>query len=101
MTTNLTLFLGLSGYSTPVSKEGSPRNSAFLDTFQPTMLSQVTVGNLFEGKAISEIFRLVEEERKTLEASLASATKVGFAPITSYHHMNNLSVLHRASIAQW
>ena len=70
----LPFFLG-SGYSTPISKEGSPRNSAYLEVYQPPIQPSV-VGSAFEGKAVSEIFRLVEEERKSLEANLASLTKV-------------------------
>ncbi|XP_065072154.1 nesprin-1-like [Rhopilema esculentum] len=72
--TRLTPSEGCSGYNTPISKEGSPRNSGLFENIQP-VTQAAAVGNFFEGKAISEIFKLVEEERKCLEANLSSVTK--------------------------
>eukprot|EP00794_Sanderia_malayensis_P012652 gene12652-13951_t len=64
---------GYSGYNTPVSVEESPKSSSYIEVFQPAQAN--FAGNLFEGRAIGDIFKLVEEERNSLEGKVTILLK--------------------------
>ncbi len=67
---------GVSGYNTPVFREESPRHSSYIETYPSQQASMVS--SAFEGRAIADIFKLVEDERCTLEEKVAVLTKVSY-----------------------